>query len=132
VDEDGEDIILLGDDSSRTSIDEILSIYVPPPPEVVEEEDEESEVVAIEGTAKEQAKSLGTKLGMTFDKVGGLDSALDDIVRLVLASRANPEAAKRLGTSHIRGILLSGPPGCGKTLLARELAKLLGLENNKL
>jgi len=34
--------------------------------------------------------------------------------RRVLASRANPAVARRLGVSHVRGILLSGPPGCGK------------------
>ena len=45
---------------------------------------------------------------------------------LCLSNRANPEAAKRLGVGHVRGILLSGPPGCGKTLLARELSQLLG------
>ena len=69
---------------------------------------------------------LNKKLGMEFTNVGGLDSQLDDIARRVLASRANPQAARRLGVSHVRGILLSGPPGCGKTLLARDLSRLLG------
>jgi vesicle-fusing ATPase len=72
------------------------------------------------------SKSLNKKLGMDFENVGGLDAQLDDIARRVLASRANPEAARRLGVSRVRGILLSGPPGCGKTLLARELSRLLG------
>merc|ERR1719183_2735516 len=77
-------------------------------------------------TNQKKTASLGERLNLTFDKVGGLDDQLDAIVRRVLASRANPEAARRLGVNHVRGILLSGPPGCGKTLLARELAALLG------
>ena len=48
------------------------------------------------------------------------------MARQVLASRVHPAATQRLGVSHVRGILLSGPPVCGKTLLARELARLLG------
>jgi len=72
------------------------------------------------------SNGLYQKLGMEFENVGGLGAQLDDIARRVLASRANPEAARRLGVSHVRGLLLSGPPGCGKTLLARELSRILG------
>jgi len=78
------------------------------------------------GTDNTNATNLNKKLGMEFENVGGLDAQLDDIARRVLASRANPQAARRLGVSHVRGILLSGPPGCGKTLMARELSRLLG------
>ena len=80
---------------------------------------------SLESTAQTEMH-LGTKIGMDFEKVGGLDKQLDAIARRVLASRANPAAARRLGVSHVRGILLSGPPGCGKTLLARELSRILG------
>ena len=62
---------------------------------------------ATEDNGKSQLTSgLYQKLGMEFRNVGGLGSQLDDIARRVLASRANPEAARRLGVSHVRGLLL--------------------------
>ena len=91
-----------------------------------EEEATDKETATISESNDSNDPSLNKKMGMEFENVGGLDKQLDDIARRVLASRANPQAARRLGVGHVRGILLSGPPGCGKTLLARELSRILG------
>ena len=115
-----------GDGNASDSIptlnnpEQVLEIALPISEQEIEEKEEQ------DGAPDKQPNHLGAKMGMSFEKVGGLDDQLNAIVRRVLASRANPEAAKRLGVSHVRGILLSGPPGCGKTLLARELSQMLG------
>lgn len=97
-------------------LEETLAIEIP---SEEDEDDDEEELEAEKDETKSSMdeKSLTTKIGMDFDQVGGLDEQLNDIARRVLASRANPEAARRLGISHVKGILLSGPPGCGKVSL---------------
>lgn len=58
--------------------------------------------------------------------VGGLDDELKVIVRRIFATRRLAAGqASALGLSHVRGLLLHGPPGCGKTLMARQLAQAL-------
>ena len=100
----------------------------PPPPEkaTAEGEDAAAGAAADRSGAAAAAGVTAELKGAVEVRVGGLERQLDSIVRRVLASRADPAAARRLGVSHVRGILLSGPPGCGKTLLARELARSLG------
>jgi ATP-dependent 26S proteasome regulatory subunit len=63
----------------------------------------------------------GEKMG-----IGGLDDVLAQVKRRVWVPLAAPPVLLReLGISGIRGLLLYGKPGCGKTLIARTIGRIL-------
>ena len=62
------------------------------------------------------------KSGITYEEVGGLRSEIKVMREIVELPLRHPELFTRLGVEPHSGILLYGPPGCGKTLLAKVLA----------
>jgi len=57
-----------------------------------------------------------------WKEVGGLGEVKNELIQSVEWPLKKPEVFKRMGIKPPRGILLYGPPGCGKTLLARAVA----------
>ncbi|AFM27551.1 CDC48 family AAA ATPase [Desulfomonile tiedjei] len=59
---------------------------------------------------------------LSYEDIGGLKSQLHRIREMIELPLRYPEVFERLGIDAPKGVLLHGPPGCGKTLIARSIA----------
>lgn len=67
-------------------------------------------------------------IDVSFEDIGGLEMIVDDLRESVILPLVYPELFSQYGNllAAPKGVLLYGPPGCGKTMLAKALAKESG------
>eukprot|EP00638_Chattonella_subsalsa_P019317 CAMPEP_0117874916 /NCGR_PEP_ID=MMETSP0950-20121206/12631_1 /TAXON_ID=44440 /ORGANISM="Chattonella subsalsa, Strain CCMP2191" /LENGTH=804 /DNA_ID=CAMNT_0005728307 /DNA_START=294 /DNA_END=2708 /DNA_ORIENTATION=- len=70
---------------------------------------------------------ISDRPAVRYQDLGGIDDVLEEVRELIEYPLRHPEVYAHLGVAPPRGVLLHGPPGCGKTLLAYAVAGELGV-----
>jgi len=76
-----------------------------------------------DNTATQFTAVTPDKINISFDDIGGMEELKQQARLKIIMPFKNPQLFKKFGKTAGGGILLYGPPGCGKTFYAKAIAK---------
>ena len=79
-------------------------------------------ILDAETDARAQAMEISEKPEVTYADIGGLETQIQEVREAVEDPLTNPEMFEEVGIDPPTGVLLHGPPGTGKTMLAKAVA----------
>lgn len=92
--------------------------------------DQSATVIGLNLGKGDERFSFTSATNVTWDHIGGLKDAKRTMIEAIELPYRHPDIYKHYGKKPLKGVLLYGPPGCGKTMLGKATATALAKIHN--